>query len=892
MKETPAENAAVLVCGINSTKLTFGEWWRTSPGLVAIIGWCSKLLRARILDSERSLIVRDAASLEIPMDQLSEEVRRKVLSQVEPLRQLGFGEPRVMRVTDVFTNRDIVLAVQLHVSGKTLARTVYAYPLSEATSKKKTFLVGFLSALSDGRLLCTDTRRSKFLCSPRILARWKRGDLAARYKAHEENILQISDAAVLSLTDQDIWRTCDHYESTWTAFQQSRGLFVPISDAEGANVAAITSPEEARRAGALAELVRLQTAKPRSMAGPIVLVISLAVFVWTGALAWSWQICATIGIALLVHEIGHYVAMRYFKYRDLRMFFIPLLGAAVTGTHHNVAGWKKAVVSLMGPLPGIFIGTGMAICAVVLKMPAVGNAALLVIILNLFNLLPILPLDGGWFWNAVLFCRHRWMEAGFKSLAAVALMISGVLSGGIWFVVGLGMLRGVPKTLRLGATAERLRARGWQPASDDMLSRETAETILNELKQPGKNPPAAKTAAADALNVFEHLNARPPNLLGSFGLVATYAVTIVVALIGLGAAVSAESGTRKKISDARKLFPHEQPPELKAEFHGEIAQLPAAGPVVDIARPSRRLIATFPDANSAAAAFDEIRTESGSIDQALQFGQTVLAVAPLKNNTIARELGARLSENGGTVLDTGAPLTWALFNLQFSAPNAEAAARLSRELQIYFSLPIGLRPTAPWATDPAVTPEKRAEYMKAAATYARVVEAQGLSRENPEMEPLMRPSVFRLFQSRKASLENLQEISAKRDQLRREAVKKLRASGDPTLDPQVLALALRQPKKIASRSQLEAIEKWHGQMRQLLTGRVDDVRETSADQYVSATVSVAGDRITLRFMSFPYPEKTLPALAHYLGEMQCADVRYGFYNAEVLDSRSFAALGR
>ncbi|MEN3370070.1 MAG: hypothetical protein V7609_2213 [Verrucomicrobiota bacterium] len=837
-------------------------------------------------------MVLDAAALEISMDELSDEVRRKVLSQVEPLRQLGFGDPRVMRVTDVFTNRDIVLAVQLHVAGQTLARTIYAYPLSEATSKKKTFVVGFLSALSDGRLLCTDTKRSKFICSPKILARWKRGSVAARYQAHEENIRRIGDAAVLALSDQDIWRTCDYYENTWTAFQQSRGLFVPISDAEGANVAAITSPEEARLAGALAELVRLQTAKPRSMAGPIVLAISLAVFVWTGALAWSWQICATIGIALLVHEVGHYVAMRYFKYRDLRMFFIPLLGAAVTGTHHNVAGWKKAIVSLMGPLPGIFIGAAMAICAVVLKMPALGNTALLVILLNLFNLLPILPLDGGWFWNAVLFCRHRWLEAGFKSLAAVALMISGVLGGGIWFIVGLGMLRSVPKTLRLGEAAQRLRARGWQPASDDILSRETAEIILNELKQPGKNPPAAKTAAADALNVFEHLNARPPNLLGSFGLVATYATTLLVAFIGLGAAISAESGTRKKISNARHAFPHEQPPELKAEFHGEIAQLPAAGPVVDIGRPSRRIIATFPDANAAAAAFEGIRTESGSIDQALHFGQTVLAVAPLKNNTVARELGERLSENGGTVLDTGAPLTLALFNLQFSAPDAEAAARLSRELQIYFSLPVGLRPTAPWAPDLAVTPEKRAEYMKAAATYARVVEAQDLSRENPELEPLLRPSVFRLFQSRKTSLENSQEISAKRDQLRREAVKKLRASGDPTLDQRVLALALRQPKRSASPSHLEAIEKWHAQMRQLLTGQAEDVRETSADQYVSASVSVAAERITLRFMSFPYPEQTVPALARYLGEMECADVRYGFYNAEVLDARRFAALGR
>ena len=891
MAEAPTPNQAVLVCGLDSTKLTFGEWWRTSPGLVAVIGWCSKLLRARILDSERSLIVRDAAVFEISMDELSDEVRRKVLSQVEPLRQLGFGDARVMRVTDVFTNRDIVLAVQLHQSGKTLARTVYAYPLSEATSKKKTFLVGFLSALSDGRLLCTDTSRPKFLCSPMILTRWKRGDLGARYQAHEENIRQISDAAVLSLTAQDVWRTCDHYENTWTAFQQSRGLFVPISDAEGANVAAITSPEEARQAGALAELVRLQTTKPRSMAGPIVLVISLAVFMWTGALAWSWQICATIGIALFVHEVGHYVAMRLFKYRDLRMFFIPLLGAAVTGKHHNVAGWKKAIVSLMGPLPGIVIGTGMAMWALGLGIPALADAALLVIGLNLFNLLPILPLDGGWFWNAVLFCRHRWLEAGFKSVAGVTLIGGALLGGGgILVALGIGMLCGVPKTLRLGAAAARLRGRGWQPASDDIISRETAETILSELKRPGKNPPAAKTAAVEALNVFEHLNARPPKFFASFGLAATYAATIFVALVGLGVAVFADSESRKKISGATG-DSVEQTTVLNAEFHGEVAQVPEVRGSADEAQPSRRLIATFPDANSAAAVLEKIRAEKIAVDQLVQFGQTLIAVTAYEDEATASDLGERFQREGGTLLDSGEPLSFLLLNLQFSARDAQTAARLSRDLHAYFGLPVGLRPLAPWAQDDAVKPDQREQYMRSASTYARILEAQRMSDESPELEPFRRSNFFTLFQSSKASRQSVDALVAKRQQLHREAVKKLRASGDSTLDDRVIALALRQPK-IVNRAQFEAVEEWQGQMRELLTGRREDDRQMSPDRYVSARVVVTGQQITLHFMSFQSPEQTLPALAQYLANFDCSDVRYGFYDVATPHARRLAAVVR
>jgi hypothetical protein len=35
---------------------------------------------------------------------------------------------------------------------------------------------------------------------------------------------------------------------------------------------------------------------------------------------------------VLIHELGHFLAMKYFGYKDLGMFFIPLLGAYVSGT--------------------------------------------------------------------------------------------------------------------------------------------------------------------------------------------------------------------------------------------------------------------------------------------------------------------------------------------------------------------------------------------------------------------------------------------------------------------------------------------------------------------------------------------------------------------------------
>jgi Zn-dependent protease len=889
--ESLPANPAVIVCGLDSTKLTWGEWWRLGPGLTAVIGWCATILRTRILDAMRILVVQDSAALEISMEALSQEVRRKLLSQVDALRGLGFGDPRVMHVTDVFTNREIVLVVQLNASGTTLARTLYAYPLPGAITKKTTLSVGFLTAFADGGMLCTDAKRPKFLSSPRVLHRWKAGDLTARHTAHEHQIERAGDAVVIP--SEKVFALCDAYENELISFGHSRGLLVPLSDAEGAKVIACTSPDEARHSAALAELVRLQTAKPRSMAGVVVLVVSLALFAGTGALRWSWEICAIIGSALFVHELGHYVAMRCFKYRDLHMFFIPLLGAAVTGKNHNVAGWKKAIVSLMGPLLGIVFGTGMAIAAVILGKPAIANAALIVIGLNLFNLLPILPLDGGWFWNAILFCRHRWLEAGFKSLAGVGLL-TGTLAGagGIWIVPGISMLRTVPRTLRLGTAAQRLRQRGWQPAAGDTISREAAETILAELKQTVKTPPAARTAAAEALNVFEHLNARPPSVLASFGLAASYAAAVLVALVGLGAAISADSGSRKKFSGAAPNSAIAQTTKLHAEFHGEIARIPATPESTEKIQSSRRLIATFPDAAAAAAGLEIIREEKIAVDQVVQFGQTLIAVTGFEDKATAGQVGERFRRSGGTVLDTGDRLAFVLLKLQFSVRDAETAARLSHDLQTYFTLPPDQRPPAPWMDDPAVAPQQREQYMKAAETYARVLAAQALTDESPELDSFRRVNFFTLFRSRKVARESAQEFAAKRAQLQREAVKRLRASGDPTLDPRILALVLRQPKMLATRAQLEAIEKWQDEMRELLTGCRDEDRTTSADRYLSAAVAVTDRRITLQFNSIPSPERTLPALAEYFRKFNCSDVRYGFYDVQILDAYRLAAMDR
>src|SRR5438045_8657602 len=94
---------------------------------------------------------------------------------------------------------------------------------------------------------------------------------------------------------------------------------------------------------------------PKRIGQGLLLVGSLVAFMLVRSGSDSLRsVVVLIGI-LLFHELGHYVGMRMFRYRDVRMFFIPFFGAAVSGKRVGVDAWKDGVVTLLGPVPGILV---------------------------------------------------------------------------------------------------------------------------------------------------------------------------------------------------------------------------------------------------------------------------------------------------------------------------------------------------------------------------------------------------------------------------------------------------------------------------------------------------------------------------------------------------------
>jgi hypothetical protein len=105
-----------------------------------------------------------------------------------------------------------------------------------------------------------------------------------------------------------------------------------------------------------AEINALVSGVKGSAAGITTLLLTLTLFIALGFFTISWSGLVILVLVLLIHESGHLVGMKLFRYRDVQMLFIPLLGAAVAGTETNPSGARRAIVSLLGPGPGIVIG--------------------------------------------------------------------------------------------------------------------------------------------------------------------------------------------------------------------------------------------------------------------------------------------------------------------------------------------------------------------------------------------------------------------------------------------------------------------------------------------------------------------------------------------------------
>ena len=137
-------------------------------------------------------------------------------------------------------------------------------------------------------------------------------------------------------------------------------------------------------------------------------------------LNWELLTIAQIVGVLFIHELGHYWTMKTYKYKDLGILFIPLLGAVATGKKDQYSQKETIRVLFAGPLPGILIGIVLLLMNVIFPSSFLFTLSNIFVFFNLLNLLPVLPLDGGKIIQSLFFGSKLYISTVFTLLSILA----------------------------------------------------------------------------------------------------------------------------------------------------------------------------------------------------------------------------------------------------------------------------------------------------------------------------------------------------------------------------------------------------------------------------------------------------------------------------------------
>ena len=134
------------------------------------------------------------------------------------------------------------------------------------------------------------------------------------------------------------------------------------------------------------------------------------------ALLWGWRFAVGFVVLLFIHEMGHVLEARRQGIPVSAPTFIPFLGALITLKQMPPNAWREAQIALAGPIVGSLGAAGFWVAGEALDSELLVALAFVGFLLNLFNLLPVVPLDGG---RAVAALHPALWFVGLIGLAAL-----------------------------------------------------------------------------------------------------------------------------------------------------------------------------------------------------------------------------------------------------------------------------------------------------------------------------------------------------------------------------------------------------------------------------------------------------------------------------------------
>lgn len=121
------------------------------------------------------------------------------------------------------------------------------------------------------------------------------------------------------------------------------------------------------------------------------MVVSLGAYAWL----YGWKFALGLVLLIFVHEMGHVVVLRARGIEAGLPVFLPFLGAFVSMKSQPRSVYDESLSGIAGPVFGTVAAFACLAVGLVYDSELFRVLAFAGFFLNLFNLLPVLPLDGG-----------------------------------------------------------------------------------------------------------------------------------------------------------------------------------------------------------------------------------------------------------------------------------------------------------------------------------------------------------------------------------------------------------------------------------------------------------------------------------------------------------------
>ena len=859
---------------IDSTRVSLREYlWGTKNPLLLVIGMLLKLFRVRIPSSSDDPNID--STLGCVVEKLPPDIESRFAPMTAELASLGFFDPVFHVIEDLGTQTRIYWTTFRHTSDQHCAR-IHHRNWGKAQKHDRGLFAIFFTPFTDGTFLLSSSGKPDVAAPQAIQMNRMPGATVSKLWAKHEQLATACSLhkAVERVTYRgEIIAASERLHLLQRDFHLARGFFRQRTAEELTKTELFSAAvEQARTNGieypeAMAELTRLQEQKPKWTSGIWVLVVSAVAFLAAGSAQWNWKTTLWLIPILLFHEFGHWITMRLFHYRNLRMFFIPFFGAAVTGQNWNVPGWKKALVSLAGPLPGIAVGITLGMVGIIGKIAVLKQAALMLILINGFNLLPVLPLDGGHFLHSTLFCRNRWLDITFRTVAVVALISLSVFFGLGKFLLYIGIVLGIglPVAFKMGKITDRLRQEPFPPPlpGEDRIPVTTAQTLIGAVKSELPKNASNKILAQHALNIFETLNARPPGAWATSGLLVLYGGALGMSIICVMLLLIAKEGDLGRFMRAAA-----GQPRHKVECNTSQAW---QGSAFDEAASRNLIVTTFKKRAAAQSGFDELKARLPSTAAATLFGDSLLLSLPTADDP-SREKWFDELQRHSTNTFVAISNSSVSVSLTFLAPTATAATNIEQELEDYLASASTMNLIPPW--DPKAASAEFVAQRKARAAWREITQRANDHWQNTNLSSY---SVKIAAAQRRGALDEVNRLGKEQKdralQLQAEARKQLQIKYASTpfaalVDLEAELSSVPFTNRIARASVLTRIAAHLG-------ARENAGRAT----FGFGTVTRNGLLMEAPWLSVAKPESNLPQLLDWLCQRSCNQIRYTFYNS-------------